>query len=432
MSHQNRIRALVVVLFLVGLGLRAHHLGDYPARNATADEYAWTWSGMTLVGEGTPRAWSWLGGYPSTPVTQWRGNPYRIGKPGLDHPPLYPLYVGSFMRAAGVRDIFAVELATMRASSLLLWAATFFLLFACARRVADETVALLTLAFFAVAPPAVWNGRLVMAEQLMVPLALAGHLALGRFVATRRRRWLGALAAACALLLLTKAAAAAFALWLFARAVVRRERAAALAIVAGGALGLAVYALYGAHFGWHLFVGLMRVQAGRFTNFGGFYALVFNQRIVTAPFMYLPFLLGFLTLLGDLRDARYTDFGLWAAIYAAGIAFFLPYNEYGWYAIALYPALAFGLASFVVRAWRDAAPAAGWPWLLFSGTYLCWIACDAHVGTPPLWRWIYLGCAVALPFVVVAAARAPRPWRLGFAALVAAQLGADAWYVCSR
>jgi hypothetical protein len=432
MSHRNRIRVLVGLLFLVGLSLRAYHLGDYPARNATADEYAWTWSGMTLVGEGTPRAWSWLPGYPGFPVVQWRGNPYRIVKPWLDHPPLYPIYVGSFMRAAGVRDIFAVELATARASTLLLWSVAFFLFFACARRVADETVALVALAFWAVAPPAVWNGRLVMAEQLMVPLAFAGHLALLRFCDHRRRRWLGLLAVAAALLPLTKAAAAALGLWLFTLALLRRERAAALAVVGGGAAGLVVYALYGAHFGWPLFTALMRAQANRFTNFGAFYALVFNQRIVTTPFMYLPFLLGFFTLLADLRESRFVDLGLYAAVYAAGIAFFLPYNEYGWYAIPLYPALAFGLASFVVRAWRETAPTAGWIWLLFSGTYLCWIACDAHLGRPALWRWIYLGCAVALPFVVLAAARRPRPWRLGFAALVAAQLASDGWYVLGR
>ena len=133
-----RIRLLLVAIFLVGLGLRVHHLDRFPERNRTADEYAWTWSGMTLLSEGTPRAWSWLPGYPATPVVKWRDNDYRIVRPWLDHPPLYSLYVGAFMRLAGVRDIFAVELETMRLSTMLLFPAAFFLFYAVARRYADE------------------------------------------------------------------------------------------------------------------------------------------------------------------------------------------------------------------------------------------------------------------------------------------------------
>ena len=43
--------ALVAAVLLLGVGLRAWRLGDQPAHNATADEYALTWAGMTLVCE---------------------------------------------------------------------------------------------------------------------------------------------------------------------------------------------------------------------------------------------------------------------------------------------------------------------------------------------------------------------------------------------
>lgn len=317
----------MVAIFLVGAALRLYHLDRFPERNRTADEYAWTWSGMSLLSEGVPRAWSWLGAYPPTPVQMWRGNEYRIVKPWLDHPPLYALYVGAFMRAAGTRDLFAVELWPMRLSSLLLWAAAFFLFFAVARRYAEEPLVLLGLALWAAAPPAVWNGRLVMAEQMMLPLALAGWWALLRFVETRRRGWLLAVGVACALLPLCKVAALAFALFLFTVALLRRERALVVVICAGGVVGLVIYAGYGAHFGWPLFRAVLRVQAARFSNFGGFYALMFNVRVVEKSFMYLPFLLGFFTLLADLRDGRSGDVGLFAVVYAGCIAFFLPWTS---------------------------------------------------------------------------------------------------------
>ena len=426
------VRALLVAIFLVGLGLRLYHLGTFPERNRTADEYAWTWSGMTLLAEGTPRAWSWMPGYGTVPLVHWRNDDYRIVRPWLDHPPLFPLYVGAWMLASGARDILAVELVPMRLAVLPLFAAAFFLFWALARRAGGDALALTALAFWAVAPTAVWNGRLVMAEQLMLPLALAGWWALVRFVETRRRGWLVAVAVATALLPLCKVAALGFALFLFTLAVLKRERALAVAVCAGGAVGLAIYAAYGAHFGWHLFREILREQSVRFENFGGFYALIFSPGVVNKPFMYLPFILGFVTLLADLRDGRHVDVALFAAVYAGGIAFFLPWNMYAWYLLPLYPALAFGVASFVVRAWRDAAATATWIWVLFSFTYVAWILCDRNVVSPHAFRFVYLAVLVALPLFTAATKERPRQWRAGFGLLVGLQWLADAWYTLGK
>jgi 4-amino-4-deoxy-L-arabinose transferase-like glycosyltransferase len=436
MSPRTRIRALAVAIFLVGLTLRLYHLDRFPERNRTADEYAWTWSGMTLLTEGTPRAWSWLGGYPGFPVIKWRDNDYRIVKPWLDHPPLYPIFVGAFMLVSGTHDIFAVELLPMRLSTMLLFIIAYWLFYIVLLRYEDATLTLLTLAFWGVAPTAVWNGRLVMAEQLMLPLALLGWLALDRFGAAKtprqRRGWLIALGLACALLPLCKTAACAFVLWLFALAIRRADRRAAVVIAAGAICGCAIYLGYGAHYGWHLFRTILQVQGARFTNFGGFNALIFAPRVVEKPFMYLPFLLGFFVLLSDLRAGRHVELGLFVAVYAVGIAFLLPWNGYGWYLIPLYPALAFGLASFVLRAWRDAAADAFWIWLLFSVTYLCWIVCDAGVGSPQLWRWVYIVIAALTALTSRLAARFPSRWRAAFGVFVGAQLLGDCWYVLRR
>jgi hypothetical protein len=106
----------------------------------------------------------------------------------------------------------------------------------------------------------------------------------------------------------------------------------------------------------------------------------------------------------------------------------ISYNQYGWYAIPLYPALAFGLASFIVRAWREATAGALWTWMIFSLTYLAWLACDAGLVQPRTLRWYYLAIAVALPFAWLATVNAPRRWRRGFSALVALQLLGETLY----
>ncbi|MGZ3408306.1 MAG: hypothetical protein ACXVAN_17775, partial [Polyangia bacterium] len=128
----------------------------------------------------------------------------------------------------------------------------------------------------------------------------------------------------------------------------------------------------------------------------------------------------------------HAEVGLFAAVYAGAIAFFLPWNQYGWYLIPLYPVMAFGVASFVVRAYRDVATGAVWTWLLFSSTYLFWIGCDRELIFPRHWRYPYLALFVALPLLTVATARTPRRWRIGFGVLVAAQLLGDAWYALGK
>jgi 4-amino-4-deoxy-L-arabinose transferase-like glycosyltransferase len=426
-----RIRALVVAIFLVGLGLRVHRLAAYPHR--MSDEYAWTWCGMTLLSDGEPRSWSWMPAYGDVSVTVWRGDQYRLVEPWFDHPPLYPLYVGAFMHAAGTHDIFGVATGVMRLSNVPLFAATFFLLFLVARRLADETHALVAIAFFAVAPTAVWSARLVMAEELVLALALAGWYALQRYgdapTVGRRRAWLVAVGVAAALLPLSKVAGLAFVLFYFTAAIVRRDRRLAVVVCIGGACGLAAYAAYGAHYDWALFRAVQEDQASRFENFGALESLVFaSSRVADKAIMELPFILGFMTLLFDLRDGRNLEMGLFAASYAITIAFLLPYNHYGWYAIPLHPAFAFGLGSFVVRAWRDASAGALWTWMIFSLTYLAWLACDAELVDAHTLRWYYLAVAVALPFAWLATAKSARRWRVGFGALVALQCLGEAVY----
>ena len=431
-----RIRVLVVAIFLVAAGLRLHHLTDFPALGRTADEYAWTWSGMTLLNQGMPRSWSWMPAYGNVRVSTWHGADYRIVQPWFDHPPLYPLYVGAFMRAAGFRQIFYISERVMRLSGLPLLAAAFFLFFLVARRVADETHALVALAFWAVAPTAAWNGRLVMAEALILPLALAGWYALQRYAASERAShrwaWLVAVAVAAMLLPLTKVAALGFALFLFAAAVLRRQWRLAAAVCVGGAAGLALFAGYGAHYDWALFRAVQTNQAARFDNFGGFFSLVFSLRVVEMAIMELPFILGFMTLLFDLQEGRHVEMALFAATYALTIACMLPYNQYGWYAIPLYPAMAFGLASFVLRTWRAASTGALWTWMLFSITYVAWLACDAGVLQPRNLRWWVLGLAVLLPLYTAATVRRPRLWRAVFVGLVSLQGLGEAVYTLRK
>ena len=192
--------ALVAAVLLLGVGLRAWRLGDQPAHNATADEYALTWAGMTLVANGTPQSWSWLDAYGTRSVIQWRGNPYPIVQPWMDHPPLYPLVMGLWMRVGGYIDPLSVDLRYMRVSSVLLFGLSFFLLAQLALRNLAFPAGVVALLLYAVAPPAVIQQRLVVTEALWVSLGLAAFLLMQRWQKTRSTRILLGLTCVCALL----------------------------------------------------------------------------------------------------------------------------------------------------------------------------------------------------------------------------------------
>src|SRR5262245_37516856 len=103
----SRKHWLLILIFTVGLGLRLYHLEKAPYFNETSDEFAWTWSGMSLLHDGVPTAWTYLPAYGNVGWTSWRGFGFHMVKPWLDHPPLFSVVMGSWMLAAGYRDIFS-------------------------------------------------------------------------------------------------------------------------------------------------------------------------------------------------------------------------------------------------------------------------------------------------------------------------------------
>src|SRR5262249_29825795 len=150
------------------------------------------------------------------PVIKWRGRPYRIVKPYLDHPPLFSAFMGLWMTLLGFHDIFAVDLFKMRVASLLLFAATFWLLWLVLRRYLDENRALLSLALFATSPLAVIDGRLVISENFFLGLYLGAYYLLLLYDESPSRKLILGMGLLCAALPLSKVAALALVLHLAA------------------------------------------------------------------------------------------------------------------------------------------------------------------------------------------------------------------------
>ena len=422
-------KAALITIFVIALGLRSYHLSSYPKPNQTADEYAWTWAGLTLVTTGVPRSWSWLGPYPAPEVKHWRGHEYRMVRPWLDHPPLFPLAMGAWMRSLGYKDPFWVDLWTMRVASLLLFVVTFWLLAAVLTRLTDRRTLLLTLIIYAVSPLAVFNARLVVAEHLFVPIHLALLWAVLRY---QRPRWLPAIGVGALALPLTKIAATALSLHLVIVAWARDRRAAAIVIGISTVLGGVVYWLYGRHYGGELFVAVIRAHGIRFGGFDAFWELLFNHKVIEERTPYLLFPLGLCVLVGDARST--IEWVLLVVVYAGMIAFFADGSMVrSWYLVPLYPALCYGVARQICAMWDEAGARHKWIWIAFVAPGVAAELVRDHAERMTLVRYGYLAALMAAAALFLTLRTAPR-WvaQATTITLVAASVLSDVATVLSR
>ena len=265
------------------------------------------------------------------PVIKWRGRPYRIVKPWFDHPPLYSAFMGSWMTLLGFHDIFAVDLLKMRMASLLLFAATFWLLWLVLRHYLDEKRVLLSLALFATSPLAVIQGRLVISENFFLGLYLGAYYLLLLYDQRPSRKLLLGVALLCAALALSKIAALALVLHLVAIALLRRNLGLFAVICIGTVCGVGLYIGYGAYFNANLFFATLSAHSARWSGLGGFYQLLFVPQLISKR-IYLPFLLGFVTLIANLLERRQIELSLAPLLCGLGMAFFVDQNAVlAWY-----------------------------------------------------------------------------------------------------
>jgi 4-amino-4-deoxy-L-arabinose transferase-like glycosyltransferase len=375
--------AMWAAIFAVFLGIRMYHLDLVPHRGACADEFAWTWSGVTLLQTGEPYAWSWLLAYPTplSEITYWRGDNYRIVHPWLDHPPLYSMYVGAWMLGLGHRDMFDVDLQSMRLTQIPLSTLSFVLLTLLLGELLSSSEVLLALLFYSVLPPIVLHQRLVVSENLFVPFMLFASWLILR----QRRdyaRWRVVTVGLISFLLpLTKVAALSVSVFLVMLALTTTSAAPQRAVhagtgawqralsfldqlnrrwfmagvvVLGTSVGIASYLVYGRIVGGELFAKVLKAHRERFSGFDGLEVLLFAPVWVRAGVKDIMSTLGIVLALGSFMRDRISVWGLAILSYAACMTFFVDQKAtYGWYFSPLYPWICAALAHAIVSASRE-------------------------------------------------------------------------------
>ncbi|WP_216403153.1 ArnT family glycosyltransferase, partial [Arcanobacterium phocae] len=175
LSRFDRKIVFGIVITLIGFLLRFYHYDSLPPYNWTQDEFAFAWSGMSLIQEGVPTSWSFLSPTDDFIVTVWEKTAvrYRLVTPWFDHPPLFGLIVGMTAILGGAREFFDCTLSVIRIPSLFFGTLSIFLLYLVALRLTNAGTASIASLIFATNPNTVFLSRLTVSENFLACISLA-------------------------------------------------------------------------------------------------------------------------------------------------------------------------------------------------------------------------------------------------------------------
>ena len=230
---------------------------------------------------------------PSGDLT-YQARKFKIREPALDHPPFFSVLVGSFARLWGVsrlpfqfRDgreswVWEVDLGRTRLIMLPLYVVAFLCLFELARRSWSFGPAIVTVLLYGTIGHIVLHNRLLLTENLTIPLLLFNLVVVHRYLAGRTSSRVMAtttilcIAAAMLSKLIACAQAGAVAYLLIAGGKPRKAFHALWGLLLGGALCV----LYGLSQDMRLFLAIQGFQSERFVGFDTWRHLVQTPRLL--------------------------------------------------------------------------------------------------------------------------------------------------------
>jgi hypothetical protein len=259
------LRQHLPLLVMVGLAfvLRWWNYAYFPVGGETADEYAWTLLGSSLIQEREPSSWSYFLAYKDYHYLEQEVDGEEkapIVRPAFDHPPLFSLLPGA---AHSLKSFWldSPSLKVIRAPMVLLGAVNVgFFYLVCRQIFVRNRWTVVGTSLFLTIPALVFSSRLVVAENLLITWILVTLL----LVFSKQRRWtMPALIAVSALAVLTKIAGLIIPASLLTFGLLTKQPKLSKAAVWGGVLGIGLFAIYGAIYNWPLFLDVLASQSTR-------------------------------------------------------------------------------------------------------------------------------------------------------------------------
>ena len=365
---------LVFLFFIVVLGflLRNHNIYTWPREGATFDEYAWTWLGINLIQKQTPISWSSQPQYQNREHLIYRGAAFFLVKPYLEHPPFFGLVAGGFALLNGARDMYDIDIRTIRPLAIILGITSIALVFLLTNELYDRKAALIASVLYATIPTIVIGSRIVQNENFFIPMWLLALLFTSKYLKTKNPFFRNLAAIICGLLILAKvpwiaAAGSIIITFLYLRKYEDLYKFIFIVIPIGF-----LFLAYGFYFDSKLFIDLWGLQLNRYDiTFPSIYALFQKPWLVDRFFLdgwiYFSWF-AFLLLLIDVKKHFVIVFALlsYFVIFLTGIP---DEAGHGWYRYPFYPFLIISTALFI-RDYFVKNPVLSFMFLVLIGTTL--------------------------------------------------------------
>jgi 4-amino-4-deoxy-L-arabinose transferase-like glycosyltransferase len=349
-NNYNLIFAALITI--LGTLLRVYDYAVIPHNNFTFDEYAFAWSGMSLIQNHVPTSWSYLSAYDPKTLTniEWLGkkNLYLV-TPWFDHPPLFGLIVGGVAILLGANTFWDCTTNLIRIPSVLFTSISIFLFYFITNKLFNTRIAIITSLIFATDPLFVYLSRLAVSENLLILILIGSIFCFLEYLSTSRQIYFYILVLLASIAPLVKITGLSIVVALSLMFIYKKKLKDGLIVMAAGILGFSLYFVYGWIYDYRLFLSVLKSHSKRFNSILILQEMIFSGNL---PFIDAWFILGWLTLPYAMKNLvekyKRQIFFLPLAAYVFMLLFSGAQSHfYCWYTIPLYPFLLICVGFFI-------------------------------------------------------------------------------------
>ncbi|WP_353932826.1 glycosyltransferase family 39 protein [Okeanomitos corallinicola TIOX110] len=336
------------LITILGSVIRIYKYDQIPVHNWTADEYAFAWSGMSLIKDHIPTSWSWLKAYGDIPTIEWKGLTYQLVSPWLDHPPLFSLIVGSAAILGGANTFFDCNLTTMRIPSLILGISSIVLFYILSLKLSNTNIAILASLIFATNPNTVFLSRVAVSENLILFLSLLTLLCFLKYYQSSNANYLYIAACLAGLASLAKITGFFLVPMICLLLIYQKKWRDSLVVLIIGLILLSGYFIYGSFYDFELFFRVIQSHTNRFENFLLFPELLGKTVFFEDSWLTFSWLILLPAMKGNIDDIKNRIIYIPIIIYLLILIFSGSQSHfYAWYIIPLFPFLFLALGKFL-------------------------------------------------------------------------------------
>jgi Dolichyl-phosphate-mannose-protein mannosyltransferase len=345
---------LVLCLIITCLGAitRIYSYDVVPGKTFTFDEYAFAWSGMSLLQNGVPKSWSYLAAYDPASLEPI----YFLGKknlslvsPWFDHPPLYGLFVGGAALLGGAKTFTDCNVSIIRIPALMFGICSIALFYILAKKLFDTPVAVVSSLIFATNPSLVFLSRLAVSENFLLFLTLITLVAFLEYDRTSKSFYLYIAIFTAGLAPLAKVTGIFLVVSLSLLLAYRQRWRESILAFAIGLMMFSLYFIYGCFYDSKLFFTVLKAHSKRFDSILIFKNIVFQSDL---PFFDPWLILGWLSILQIAR--KYKNKLQGQIIYLPLLVYLFllllsgaQSHYYAWYNVVIYPFLCLSLGKLL-------------------------------------------------------------------------------------